>query len=149
MARSVGLEDVDQANVDELLQSHLSEITNEDLLEMENDRENDKEGELSVEPIKHLSTAQLTEFFQHTDNAIKIIEENDPNTDRSAKVSREIQNSLACYKELYRERKNAARQTSLDHFLTKAENHQPSIPGPSREQESDPDSQEPVPVSCD
>jgi hypothetical protein len=63
MARSVGFEDVDQANVDELLKSHLSELTNEDLLEMENDRENDKEGELSVEPIKHLSTAQLTEFF--------------------------------------------------------------------------------------
>ena len=63
MARSVGFEDVDQANVDELLQSHLSEITNEDLLEMENDRENDKEGELSVEPIKHLSTAQLTEIL--------------------------------------------------------------------------------------
>jgi hypothetical protein len=103
MARAVGFEDVEQANVDELLQSHLSELTNEDLLEMENDRENDKEGELNVEPIKHHSTAQLMEFFQHIDNAIKIIEENDPNTDRSAKVSREIQNCLACYKELYRE----------------------------------------------
>ena len=87
---SLTWQDVDQANVDELLQSHLSEITNEDLLEMENDRENDKEGEFSVEPIKHLSTAKLTEFFQHIDNAIKIIEENDPNTDRSAKVSRVI-----------------------------------------------------------
>jgi hypothetical protein len=94
--------------VDELLQSHLSELTNEDLLEMENDRENDKEGKLSFEPIKHLSTAQLTEFFQHIDNAIKIIEENDPNTYTNAKVSREIQNSLACCKELYKERKNAA-----------------------------------------
>ena len=44
MARSVGFEDVDQANVDELLQSHLSEITNEDLLEMKNDREMIKRG---------------------------------------------------------------------------------------------------------
>jgi hypothetical protein len=68
MARSVGFVDVDQGSVDELLQSHLSELTIEDLLEMENGRENDKEGELNVEPIKHLSTAQLMEFFQHIDN---------------------------------------------------------------------------------
>jgi hypothetical protein len=67
MARSVGFEDVDQANVDELLQSHLSELTNEDLLEMENDRENDKEGELIVEPVKHRQKCQSfqgdSEFF--------------------------------------------------------------------------------------
>ena len=50
MARSVGFEDAHQANVDELLQSNLSEITNEDLLEMENDRENDKEGSLVLNP---------------------------------------------------------------------------------------------------
>jgi hypothetical protein len=55
---------------------------------MKNDRENDEEGELSAETIKHLSTAQLTEFFLYIDNAIKIIEENDPNTDRSAEVCR-------------------------------------------------------------
>jgi hypothetical protein len=57
---------------------------------------------------------------------------------------KEIQNSLACYKELYRERKNAARHLSLDCFIKKVEDHQPAIPGTSREQESDdPDSPDP------
>jgi hypothetical protein len=63
--------------------------------------------------------------------------EYDPNGARSAKVVREIQNSLACYKELYRERKNAAHLLSLDCFIKQVEDHQPIIPGTSREQESD------------
>jgi hypothetical protein len=36
----------------------------------------------------------MTQFFKHTDNVIRKIEENDPNETRSAKVAREIQNSL-------------------------------------------------------
>jgi hypothetical protein len=36
-ARAVGFEDVDEVNVDELLQFHTEELTNEDLLELEKD----------------------------------------------------------------------------------------------------------------
>jgi hypothetical protein len=72
---------------------------------------------LFPEPIKQLSIKQMTKFFKHTDSAIRIIEENDPNETRSVKVAREIQNSLAYYKELYRERKNAAHQLSLGFHL--------------------------------
>lgn len=37
--------------------------------------------------------------------------ENDCNTESNAKVSKEFQNSLACYEELYRERKIAESQS--------------------------------------
>jgi hypothetical protein len=87
----------------------------------------------------------LTGFFKHTDIAIRIIEENDPNETISTKVAREIQNPLACYKEIYREKKNAAHQLSLNCFIKKVEDHQPIIPGTSREQENDaPDSPDSV-----
>jgi hypothetical protein len=40
-----------------------------------------------AKPIKQLSTKQMTQFFKHTGNAIRIIEGNYP---RSAEVAREI-----------------------------------------------------------
>jgi hypothetical protein len=54
-------------------------------------------------------------------------------TERSAKVARDIQSALTCYKELYRERKNAAYQLTLDHFFNIAENRQFTDPRPSKE----------------
>jgi hypothetical protein len=52
MARSV--EDADETNVDELLESHSSELANEDLTEMENNM-NDESRELFLaESIKQL-----------------------------------------------------------------------------------------------
>jgi hypothetical protein len=39
MAKSVRFEDVDETNVDELPESHSSELANEDLLEMEKKHE--------------------------------------------------------------------------------------------------------------
>jgi hypothetical protein len=61
----------------------------------------------------------MTAIFKHIDSVIRIIEENDTNETRGAEVAREIQNSLACYRELYRERKIAARQLSRDCFIKK------------------------------
>jgi hypothetical protein len=132
--------------VDELLEYHSPELANEDLLKMGNNMNDDSQEPLIfAEPIKQLSTKQIIEFFKHTDSAIRIIEENDPNETRSTKVAREIQNYLVCYKELYRERKNAARQLSLHCFIKKVEDHQPVIRRASRERESD--DPDPVP-SC-
>jgi predicted urease superfamily metal-dependent hydrolase len=65
----LGFEDVDEANVDELLRSHTEELTNEDLLELEKDL-NKKGDESSV--VKLLSTKQVAEFFKHIDTAIGI-----------------------------------------------------------------------------
>jgi hypothetical protein len=132
---------VNEANVDEFLRSHTEELTSEDLLELENYL-NEKGDESSVvEPVKLLSTKQIAEFFKHTGTAISNIDENDPNRERSSKVARDIQSSLACYKELHRERKNAAYQLTLDHFFNIAENRQSTNPGPLKERKNDdPDS---------
>jgi hypothetical protein len=106
---------------------------------------NEKGDEFSVVKPVQLLSKQIAEFFKHTDTAISIIDENDPNRERGAKVARDIQSALACYKEFYRERKNAAYQLTLDHFFNIAENRQFTDPGPSKERKNDPDS----PVSFD
>jgi hypothetical protein len=131
--------------MDELLESYSSELANEDLLEMENSMNDESEEIFFAEPIKQHSTKQMTKFFKHIDSVIRIIEESDSNETRMTRVMREIQNFLAYYKELYRERKNAARELSLDCFIEKVEDHQHIIPGTLRDQESDdPDSPDPV-----
>jgi hypothetical protein len=114
MSKSIGFEEVD---VDELLESHSSELATEDLLEMENNMNDDSQEPSLAELTKQVSGKQMTECFKHADSAIRTMEENDPNETRSAKVVREIQNSLTRYKELYREGKNAARQLSLNCFI--------------------------------
>jgi hypothetical protein len=96
MARSLGFEEVDEANVKELLQSNTEELSNEGLLEKEQSDEDDESSD--VVPIKHLTSKQLVEFFKHIDIAIGIIDDNDANRERSAKVTRGIESALACYR---------------------------------------------------
>jgi hypothetical protein len=56
MAKSVEFEDVDETNVEELLESHSSDLTNEDLLKMENNMNDESQEPFFAEPIKQLST---------------------------------------------------------------------------------------------
>jgi NH3-dependent NAD+ synthetase len=110
MARSLGFEEVDEANVKEFLQSHMEELSNEDLLKLEKELSDEDDEFSDVVPVKHLTTNQLVEFFKHTNIAIGIIDDNAANRERSAKVARGTESALASYKELYRERQKAARQ---------------------------------------
>jgi glutamate synthase domain-containing protein 3 len=70
MARSLGFEEVDEANVKELLQSHMEELSSEDLLELEKELSDEDDESSDVMPVKHLTTKQLVEFFEHIDVAI-------------------------------------------------------------------------------
>jgi hypothetical protein len=90
MAKSVDFEDVNETNVDDLLESHSSELANEERLEMENNMNYESQEPFFPEPIKQLQAIQMAEFFKYIDSAIRITEENDPNETRSAKIARQI-----------------------------------------------------------
>jgi hypothetical protein len=95
-ARSLRFEEVDEANVKDLLQLNTDELSSEDLLELEKEV-SDGDEFTDVVPVKnHLTTKLLVEFFKHIDIAIGIIDENDANRERSAKVARGIKSVLAC-----------------------------------------------------
>nr|CAD7262920.1 unnamed protein product [Timema shepardi] len=81
------------------------------------------------------SVHKLSSLIKAFESTVRIIKENEPNSDRSAKVARELQRSLACHKELYRERNNVACQPSFDQFIKEVENCQSKDPGPSQRQE--------------
>jgi DNA topoisomerase VI subunit B len=63
-----------ETNVDEMLESSPSELANEDLLELENNTNDDSHEPFLSEPIKQLSTKQITKFFKYIDSSIRIIE---------------------------------------------------------------------------
>jgi DNA-directed RNA polymerase specialized sigma24 family protein len=63
MAKSVGFEDVEETNLDELLESHSSELANEDLLQMKNNLNDESQEPIFATAIKQLSTKEMTEFF--------------------------------------------------------------------------------------
>jgi hypothetical protein len=82
----------------------------------------EKQHQLSIPPSSMIK--QLTEFFKHTDTAIGIIDDNDANRERSAKITRATENAMACYKKLYSKRQKAACKLSLHHFFMRAESCQ-------------------------
>ncbi|KAK9744554.1 hypothetical protein QE152_g7659 [Popillia japonica] len=66
----------------------------------------------------------LGQQFQELNAFISRFEKLDPHTDRFLKVQKIVECSVACYKQIYEERKRAVVQTSLDSFLKKV--NQPS-----------------------
>ncbi|CAM2103909.1 unnamed protein product [Caretta caretta] len=88
---NVALEDVD-----ELLASHSEELTNEDLIALEQQKGAEEEEDApTVEetpPRKVLTTKVLAEAFQRMEAAVSLFEEHDANIERRASVNRGISN---------------------------------------------------------
>jgi hypothetical protein len=64
-------------------------------------------------------------------DVLDLFTENDADFDRSTVVKRVIVDAISCYKELLREKKLRARQSTLDAFFKKKDVPQP---GPSSRQ---------------
>jgi hypothetical protein len=64
--------------------------------------------------------------FREIASAMARFEKMDPNSSRFLKVNRGIDDAMACYREIYEERKKAIVQSSLDKFVWKAERPAPS-----------------------
>lgn len=126
-------------DVDELLASHSEELTNEDLIELEQQKVAEEEEAPTVEeapPGKVLTTKVLAEAFQHLEAAMSLFEENDPNVERSALVNRGISNMYSCYREIYKEKRTSV-QISLDTlFKDGTKNPETPVDSPQRSSHS-------------
>ncbi|XP_041053574.1 tigger transposable element-derived protein 1-like [Carcharodon carcharias] len=116
LAREVGFDEVDEADVVELLKSHGEELSNEDLMQLESQRA-EEEDRTEIPPPQILSTKRLSRAFQIMEEAMEIFTEDDPNRERSAKVNRAINDGINCYKEIYQQKKEKTVQQSLDKFF--------------------------------
>ncbi|BFY99809.1 hypothetical protein BsWGS_02849 [Bradybaena similaris] len=122
MAKAAGFADVNEKVIEDLIESHNVDRDNDDFQHIEEEQSKETEDSGSDnESVRMLSTEVLSEIFQLGDQILSLIDENDPDRERSSRVAKDFQNVLACYKELYREKVKHSSHISVDTFFIKYE----------------------------
>ncbi|XP_043557071.1 tigger transposable element-derived protein 1-like [Chiloscyllium plagiosum] len=131
--------DINEGDVVDLLESHAEELTNEELMELEQQMiAFEEEGRVleTPEPNRFL-TKELAEAFHLIETGMAKLEEQDPNIERFTKIYRTFTNGLSCCKAIYNEKKKSSVQATLNVYFKKLTSeinlHSPAA-------ESDPDS---------
>ena len=123
LANKVGFDEVEEDGIDELLQSHHVELSNEDLLELESIRLKEQEAaEASHAPQQQqrvLSHLVLSQAVAKLREALDLIEENDPNVRRSSSVSQKVLSHFGCYIDMLREKQQKTVHMETTLFLTR------------------------------
>lgn len=123
---------VDADGVEELIQSHGAELSNEDLIELEAAKaaEEDKaKPDIPKEELPRFVMGEMALAFKEIATALARFKKMDPEPARFSNISRGIDNLLACYKEIYeggKKKKKTIVQPFLDTSIKKVE--QPSPP---------------------
>ncbi|XP_043837136.1 CENPB DNA-binding domain-containing protein 1 [Dromiciops gliroides] len=112
LANDIGFGELVEADVGQLLQSHDEDLSNEELMQLEQERaaEEKEENEDASPILRQLTTKELSEAFSHFEAGMQILANNDPNSERKFKVSRGVNNTISCYRELYNEKKRRSKQ---------------------------------------
>ena len=146
LARKVGgdgFEDLDDSEVQELIASHSSELTDEDLEELvrsdeEAGDDDDDDEEEEVGQRSKLSLATITDILVSIRNACDRIVDVDPFMERSLKVKRQIEEAMLPYREVQQDLQRQQKQTSILRYMkptkpatTTDEEPQPSTSGVS------------------
>ncbi|XP_053561440.1 tigger transposable element-derived protein 1-like [Bombina bombina] len=79
--------------------------------------------ELEVEPedvAEQLASHTEPLTFRHLDSAMALFEKHDRDFERSFTVNGNISGAYSCYKEIYREKKRATLQTSIETYFSKS-----------------------------
>ncbi|CAG5119501.1 unnamed protein product [Candidula unifasciata] len=159
MAKAAGFTEVDERDVEDLIESHSFERSNDNSQEIkieheetgdstsgsdqqikeehqigtwnsasDSDQQIKEEHQIRIgnsasnnESVRTLSTETLFQICHLGDQMISLIDENDPDRERSSQVAIHFQNVLACYRELYREKIEHADHISANTFSIKYE----------------------------
>lgn len=109
--------DITEVDVHELIDAHSEELSNEDLLELEEQiKQREDEEEPDVEH-KGLTRKVLAEAFSLFEKALGLLEVNDPDVTRFNEISTGYQDIIAPYRQLYKEKKVVTKQLSITSFM--------------------------------
>ncbi|DAA20259.1 TPA: CENPB DNA-binding domains containing 1-like [Bos taurus] len=113
LAKSVAVGEVGEADVDQLLQSHEEGLSNEELMQLEQEPAGEEEeGEEAAPALRQLTTRELSAAFSHFEAGLQVLTSNSPDAAWKLQVSREINDAISCYRELYSEKERCSKQLS-------------------------------------
>lgn len=124
---------IDKEDVYNLLESHLQELSNEELMELhEQDEEEDEDEEVGLQQLpKQFTFKKMAEGFSYLEKALECFEVQDPIGDRFNKVSAGVNDAVACYKIILEEKKFATIQTSINQFFQTKISNEAAAPSTS------------------
>ncbi|KFD61368.1 hypothetical protein M514_26423 [Trichuris suis] len=105
LAREAGFMEVDEEDIEEVLASHEEDVTEEELLQLQDERvniEGEQENEQSNSEAKaEMEVKHLRELLSIIDDAATIAEQDDPNLERSRRFRAGLEDISSAYTELY------------------------------------------------
>uniref|UniRef100_UPI00358DF661 tigger transposable element-derived protein 1-like isoform X2 n=1 Tax=Myxine glutinosa TaxID=7769 RepID=UPI00358DF661 len=110
LAKEAGFNEVDEDDVGELLESHGEDLTNDDLIQLDQQRAKENVAET---PFKQLTLKNLGQILDIFERGIKFVTEQDPNLERSTTFSRTVNDALHCYKDMSSAKKKKVVQPNL------------------------------------
>ncbi|XP_059162114.1 tigger transposable element-derived protein 1-like [Physella acuta] len=105
LAYEADFEGMEQSDIEELLASHSEERSEDEQVDLQTATEDEEEGPSKAALSRVFTVKRLAEFFKHIDHAMKIINEDDANRERSCRVARIVAQEIGCYKDIYLEKK--------------------------------------------
>ena len=145
-ARQVGFNEVDEEDVNKLLDSHDEELSTDELLQMQLERE--QESEKSAEnlqeekpELKQMTVSVLGRILGHFEEGMRMLDEHDRNPDRVFKVQGNVRQALRTYYELQRKLRALAKQQTLDVYVSTRSSTPAPTPESNEEQEPEPEPQ--------
>ena len=117
-----GFSDIEVDDIEELIQSHDSELTEEELIEIvKNDKndENDDHSDSDTSLACSLTLSKVNQCLSMANDLVDFLLKEDPVMERSLKVKHEIMHALMPYKELQRKLTNESKQTCKTNYFSK------------------------------
>ncbi|XP_004392197.1 PREDICTED: uncharacterized protein MGC16385-like [Odobenus rosmarus divergens] len=112
LAKNVAFEEVVEADVDQLLRSHEEDLSNEELMQLEQEPAGEEESEDAPPALRQLTTGELSAAFSHFEAGLQVLTSNSPDDEWKLQVSRAINDAINCYRDLYKEKKRRSKQLS-------------------------------------
>lgn len=117
LAKNVALEEVVEADVDQLLQSHEEDLSNEELVHLEQEPAAEEESENAPAALHQLTTGELSAAFTHFEAGLQVLTSSICNNEWKLKVSRAISGAINCYRKNCTMRKRGAQSTCCRSFF--------------------------------
>ncbi|XP_007091164.1 CENPB DNA-binding domain-containing protein 1 [Panthera tigris] len=111
LAKNVAFEEVVEADVDQLLRSHEEDLSNKELMQLEQEPA-EEESEDAPPALRQLTTGRLSAAFSHFEAGLQVLTSDGRNDDWKLKVSGAINDAINCYRELYNEKRRRSKQLS-------------------------------------